>query len=69
MQTLYSYSISLSFSMLFFPRTPSCSVQRFSEEKSEFNSHYHQLMLLRAEDDKCCRLDGETAVYVSKDPK
>ena len=55
--------------MLFFPRTPSCSMQRFSEEKSEFDSHYHQLMLLRAEDDKRCRLDGETAVYVSKDPK
>ena len=44
-------------------------MQRFSEEKSEFDSHYHQLMLLRAEDDKHCRLDGETAVYVSKDPK
>ena len=54
MQTLYSDSISLPYSMLiFFPRRQAlpCRGNWVSEEKSEFDLHYDQLILLRAEDD------------------
>ena len=39
--------------LIFFPRRQAlpCSGNCVSEEISEFHSHYHQLMLLRAEDD------------------
>ena len=70
MQTLCSDSISLPYSMLFFfpgRQALPCRGNWVSQEKFVFDSHYHQLMLLCAEDDP--RLDGETAVHVSKDPK
>ena len=54
MQIVYSDSISFPYSMLtFFPRRQAlpCRGNCVSEEISEFHSHYHQLMLLRAEDD------------------
>ena len=54
MQIVYSDSISFPYSMLIFflgHQALPCRGNCVSEEKSEFDSHYHQLMLLRAEDD------------------
>ena len=54
MQTLCSDSISLPYSMLFFfpgRQALPCRGNWVSQEKFVFDSHYHQLMLLCAEDD------------------
>ena len=53
-QYLVSDSTSLSYYMLFFSQDAKLfhgEVNWVSEEKSEFDSNYHQLMLLHVEDD------------------
>ena len=50
MQTHYSDSIALPYYMLFFSQDAKLFCGNWVSE-SEFDSHYHQLMLLRADDD------------------